>query len=608
MSTEASSAGGAAAGVTLRGIGASSGAALGPALLFLRGGGPSADARETSSERAATGMDGVRAALTEAAAELRALTADVRRDVGADEAGILEAQALILEDPTIIARVHVLIDAQHLDGARALAQAAEEQARALEALPDPLWQARAADVRDAANRALRHLVPGWGGDTLPNRIARAGKAVVVVAEDLAPSDTAQLRRESVLGVCTAAGSVTSHAAILARALGIPAVVGLGPSLMGAVVEGDLLALDGAAGVVHVRPDPAVATAFATRAELDRRRDDVTRAELSHWRGRVGQTQDGTRVRLLANVGSVGEARQAADWGAEGIGLLRTEFLFAERETLPDEHEQAALYSEIIARCGSDKAHVVVRTLDAGNDKPLPALAGMTGELAPEANPALGVRGFRLHLAYPQLLDTQLRGIVRAAAATGADVQVMLPMVATVAEVRHGMQALREAERALAYESVRAPQPLPLGIMVETPAAVLQAEELAHEARFFSIGTNDLAQYIMAADRLNPALATLTDARQPAVLLGIAQVVRAAGKAGVPVAVCGEMAGEPALAALLVGLGIGELSMAPARLPAVKRVLASATMETLRQLAAKALAAATVDEVALVLSALQVTDG
>ena len=595
MEPRATPSDGSSAPAILHGIGVSPGMAIGPALLFR----PQRTTPITHTPAADASESGARVcqALAAAAAELRALAERALRAIGPEAAGILDAQALMLEDPTLIQRVDALLASDQRDGAAALIQAAEEQAQALAALPDPLWQARAADVRDAAARAIRLLTPSGASDDLPALVAHAREPVIVIAHDLAPSDTAQLRRERVLGICTAAGSPTAHAAILARALGIPAVVGLGPTLFDAVEDASAMALDGATGDVFTRPDAATTARFTAAVARQRDQAASARAALTAARARPSQTRDGVPVHLLANVGSVGEAAAAAEAGAEGIGLLRTEFLFAGRPALPDEHEQAALYAAIATALNHSSATIIVRTLDAGNDKPLPALAPYARELPAESNPALGVRGFRLHSVFPALLQTQLRALVRTAAQTGANLHVMLPMVTTVEEVRQARQALRAAEETLAREGVRAARPLPLGIMIETPAAVFAVDALAREAEFFSIGTNDLAQYVMAADRLNPRLTELSAARQPAVLRAIARVAEAARAAGRPVGVCGEMAGDARLAGLLVGLGIDELSMAPASLPGVKRVLALHSHHAWHDLADAALGAATLAEVA-----------
>jgi phosphoenolpyruvate-protein kinase (PTS system EI component) len=301
------------------------------------------------------------------------------------------------------------------------------------------------------------------------------------------------------------------------------------------------------------------------------------------------------------VGAEADAHLAVEMGAEGIGLLRTEFLFSERLALPDEQEQVELYTAILAAIGPSRGPVIIRTLDAGADKPLPSLATLTGTLPAETNPVLGVRGIRLHLAAPELLSVQLRAIVLAGAATGTSVHIMLPMIATVEEVRAVRTLLIAARATVAARGVSLHTSVPLGIMVETPAAVLSIETLAREAAFFSIGTNDLTQYVMAADRLNPQLAALCKPTQPAVLRAIAAVARAARKTGRHVGVCGEMAGDPRLAPLLVGLGIEELSMNPASIPRVKEALAARTRKTLTTLAERTLRAATVDEVEALVS-------
>jgi phosphoenolpyruvate-protein kinase (PTS system EI component) len=300
--------------------------------------------------------------------------------------------------------------------------------------------------------------------------------------------------------------------------------------------------------------------------------------------------------LMANVGSAEEARAAAAAGAEGIGLLRTEFLFAQRASLPSAAEQADLYTDIIRAFGSTSAPIIIRLLDAGADKPLPALAARTGILPPEANPALGLRGIRLLLAYEDLLAAQFAGILLAMQGTGANVRVMLPMVATVGELRRSQALLAATRRQLEQRGETVERTPPLGIMIETPAAVLCAEALAREAAFFSIGTNDLTQYITAADRLNPRLADLAQPLQPPVLHAIFTVAREATRCGRHAGVCGEMASDPALAQLLVGLGIRELSMAPSSLVDVRAALAARTLGELDALAHKALQADSVAEV------------
>jgi phosphoenolpyruvate-protein phosphotransferase len=374
--------------------------------------------------------------------------------------------------------------------------------------------------------------------------------------------------ELVTGIATARGGPTSHAAILARALAIPAVVGLGEAIL-AVPDGTPLLLDGEAGTVHVDPPSTVADDYRERREAAEERKQAARARALE----PAITRDGRRIEVMANLGAPDEAPKAVELGADGVGLLRTEFLFLDRATLPGEDEQAAVYAEIASAL--DGRPLVVRTLDVGADKPLPALPQ-----EPEDNPFLGRRGIRLALAEPEVLRVQLRAILRAAAAH--PIKVMFPMVATLAEYRAARKAF-EAERA----DLGAPT-IEVGIMVEVPAAALTAARFAPEVDFFSIGTNDLAQYTMAAERGNERVADLADGPVPAVLQLVRAVCQAAEPAGRWVGVCGELAGDPAAAALFVGLGVTELSMAPALVPEVKEALRGLDLPRAREAAERAL--------------------
>ena len=372
---------------------------------------------------------------------------------------------------------------------------------------------------------------------------------IVIADELTPGEAAGLDPEHAYAIATARGGPTGHAAILARALGIPAAVGAGPALL-AIADGTPLVVDGAAGTVTVAPADDVV------ADAERRRDALAaeRAAALERAAEPGALGDGTRVEVFANVGSAAEARRAAEQGAEGVGLLRTEFLFLDRRDPPTEDEQVAVLTEIAEAL--DGRPVVVRTLDAGADKPLPFL-----RQEPEDNPFLGRRGIRLSLAHPELFRTQLRAIVRVAAQH--PLKLMFPMVSTLAEVR--------AAKAL-LDEVRGDTELEVGVMVEVPALALDAAAFAPEVDFFSVGTNDLAQYTMAAERGNAALAPLLEDALGPVLALIAAVVEAADAHGRWVGVCGELAGDPEAAVLLAGLGVRELSMAAGRIPAVKEAL------------------------------------
>lgn len=421
-----------------------------------------------------------------------------------------------------------------------------------------LMAERVTDLRDIRTRVVARLVgEPEPGVTLPD------EPVVLVATDLAPADTAGLDPKLVLGLVTERGGPTSHTAIIARQLGIPCVVGATGVV--AAVAGHTVLLDGATGTIELDPDPAEAAALVAR-------DAEERAALAQWQG-PGRTADGHPVKLLANVADPASALAAADGPVGGVGLFRTELSFLDRETEPTVEEQTAVYADVLAPFAGEDRYVVVRTLDAGSDKPI-AFATHPDE----ENPALGVRGLRLSFTDHGLLDRQLDAVAAAAERSGATTWVMAPMVATVDEARDFAQSARA-------------RGLVPGVMVEVPSAALLADRILAEVDFLSIGTNDLTQYTMAADRLCTDLAHLTDPWQPAVLQLVAMTAAAGGRAGKPVGVCGEAAADPLLACVLVGLGVTSLSMAAAAVRPVGARLATATLEQCREMANAALAAA-----------------
>ncbi|MHB1570984.1 MAG: phosphoenolpyruvate--protein phosphotransferase, partial [Solirubrobacteraceae bacterium] len=427
---------------------------------------------------------------------------------------------------------------------------------------------RAADVLDVGRRVIEALAADrCAGDATRPRADR--QPAILLAADLAPADVAAIDPDSTLGVALAHGSPTSHGAILVRALGLPAVTGLGDQLT-AIAEGTQLMLDADAATVQIEPAPAQ----LERAHERQVHAAQRRARAAAHASEPAITLDGVEIEVMANLGAAEQAAGAVAAGADGVGLLRTEFLFAGRPELPSEEEQVEMLRRTaVALAGRP---LVVRTLDAGADKPLPALA-----MAPEENPFLGVRGIRLELAHPELLATQLRAILRVAAEH--PVRAMVPMVAAL----HELLAVRAAlDRAREQTGIR--EPLPLGIMVEIPSAALSARHLAPHADFFSIGTNDLTQYTMAAGRGDARLAPLLAGPQPAVLALVRTTVQAAMQHDRTVAVCGELAGDPAGAVLLAGLGVTELSMAPALIGEVKAALRSISLDGARRAALAAL--------------------
>ncbi|MEI7646054.1 MAG: phosphoenolpyruvate--protein phosphotransferase [Chloroflexales bacterium] len=555
----------------IHGRAAAPGIAIGPALVFspvaavdVPTASPEAEVAHLSTAIAA--VDGAIAALE-----------DQLRGAGKDEeAEIFSAHRMLLDDPGLSDRAMALITEGGLSAAQAIGAAGEEQAAELLALDDEYLSARAADVRDVVGQVLRRLT---GAQGLAERLL---VPAVVVAHDLGPSDLVSAPRERLLGFALAAGGLTAHSTILARALGIPAVIGLGEGILG-VAEGTPLALDGAAGSLQIDP-PAeeIARLRGAQADLDARAQTL-RAEV----GLPSVTRDGRQIALVANAATPAEARAAREWGAAGVGLLRTELLFLERPDLPDEAEQLALYAAVAAELPGTP--ITVRTLDIGGDKHLPAFP-----LPHEQNPFLGWRGLRIGLSRPDILLPQLRALLRAGAS--ADIRIMLPMVSTLDELRHARALLEQAMAQLAAEGLAQSASPQLGVMIEVPAAALNAEALAREADFFSIGTNDLTQYTLACDRGNSRIADLYQPLDPAVLRLIAMACEAAHRHGRHVAVCGELGGDPRATALLIGLGVDELSCGPGSLPLVRAAIRAADSGSCADLAQRALACASAAEV------------
>ena len=526
---------------TLRGLGVCAGTAAGP---VARMGRPPVMPAARAVVDTDLELSIVRLALKTLAADL----AERAAGVSGQARDILDALSMMADDPLLAETVEQHVTSG-VDAAHALARAIDDQAALLREGGGYLAE-RAADLEDLRDRAVATVL----GVPMPG-IPDPGHPFVLVADDLAPADTATLDPASVLALVTVRGGPTSHTAILARALGIPAVVVVPGALT--LDDGTLISVDGTAGTIRVGVDPG---------EVSRpRRRAVQEIE-------PGRTKDGHPVPLLLNIGSAQDIRS----DAEGVGLLRTEFLFLGRNDAPSVEEQRAAYGQIFGAFPGKK--VVIRTLDAGADKPLPFLA-----LPAEENPALGIRGLRTSRLLPDVLEDQLAAIALAASDTEARVWVMAPMVATATE------AARFAERARSHGLTT------VGVMVEIPSAALQARRILEHVDFLSIGTNDLGQYTMAADRQDGRLADLLDPWQPALLELVATCARAGRDLGKPVGVCGEAAADPDLAAVLVGMGISTLSMAAAGVPAVAANLAEHTQAQCRDLAAAVLAAGSPQE-------------
>jgi phosphoenolpyruvate-protein phosphotransferase len=562
---------------TVHGIAASAGVAQGPWVVVGAADVPAGG--RISATDAPAELERLTQARDAAAAELEALAGELTSS-GNDEGAIFEAQAMMAQDPSLFDAAAAAIRDGH-DGIAAIRIAAEGVAAQLRALGDELLAARAADVLDVAERIAARLA---GVD----RTVALHQPSVVVADDIPPSIAASLPRDLLLAMALESGSATSHAAILARAFGIPAVVGASGLLAAATSGSDggserVAVVDGGSGEVVFEPDAA------TTARLEGRRaaaDDAARRALEEA-SLPAVTRDGVEVTLLANIGTPAEAERAVALGARGVGLFRTEFLFVERTTPPSEEEQVEANRAVVEAFAPGP--VTIRLLDVGGDKPIPWLP-----IPPEPNPFLGVRALRLAADRPEVFVTQLRAALRAAA-DGGRVKVMAPMVADAADVA---LLLDLAERA-GTDLLAAGLPhgdIELGVMLEIPSAVLVAPTFFERISFASLGTNDLLQYTLAADRGNAALERYRDPLHPALLRLIDSAARDASAGGVELSVCGEMAGDPAAALALVGLGVTVLSMAASSLAPVRRAIRGAETATLGDAAQRALGAQSAAEV------------
>ena len=538
---------------TFHGIGVSAGTAVGPLVLVTPA--PTAPADEAPTTDAAAAAGVVRGVLEEVAAGLEARAANA----SSHARPILEAGAMMARDPGLATG----IDTQLQSGkgiTTAVTAAVEEYCAMFESLGGYMAE-RVTDLRDVRDRAVARLLgkPEPGVPTLT-------EPSILAAHDLAPAETATLTVDTCLGIITEIGGPTSHTAILASQLGIPAVV-QAVGIM-AVPFGTTVAIDGGVGEITVNPTPE-------ETQLLEERKRRRAAALAGGTGN-GATKDGYPVALLANIGTADDARKAAKQPVEGVGLFRTEFLFLDRETMPTLEEQTATYTEVFEAFGTRR--IVVRTLDAGADKPL-----KFADLGPEENPALGRRGIRLGMIRTDVMDTQLEALAAAYKATGADVRVMAPMIATQAEATW----FAERVRALGLPKV--------GVMIEVPAAAIRSKGILYHVDFASLGTNDLQQYTMAADRMQGELADLLNPWEPALLDVVALACEGGQAMGKPVGVCGEAAGDPALALVLAGLGVSSLSMAPGKVPAVRTALGLHTLTQCQQMAAAARAGTNASE-------------
>ncbi|MFO1519388.1 MAG: phosphoenolpyruvate--protein phosphotransferase [bacterium] len=517
----------------------------------------------------------LKTAMDKASKDLARLEKKLQKKFSKKESDIFYSHRMILSDPSFQKKLKTEVQ-KGKSAFDTVGQVIGDYIRHFEKVEDPHFRERAADLEDLRQRVLEHLVG--------TKVARSKQKLegILIAETLVPSDTARLDPELIKGIVTSRGGLTSHAAILARSLGIPAVMGIG-GVVNKIQPGDLLIVDGNEGKVYVHPERPVLREYEKIQE--RYADRIV--HLQKFAGEPAHTRDGERVHVEANVGLISDLKKLRYFGAEGVGLYRTEFPFMMRKRLPDEEEQFVLYRKVVEEAGG--LPITFRILDAGGDKPVEAL-GMT----PEANPFLGYRSIRLFLNRPEILEIQFRALLRASLV--GPVLVLVPMISGLEELRAIRDIFKGAQQNLKRRQIEFDAKVPFGIMIEVPSAVQMVRRFAPEVDFFSIGTNDLTQYTLAVDRNNERVSSFFEPLHPAVIQSIARVAKTGREFLKPVGVCGEMAGDPKMAPLLVGLGVTQLSMIPANIPLVKKVIREIDYAEVKQMAEKALEAGTVEEV------------
>jgi phosphotransferase system enzyme I (PtsI) len=542
----------------LRGIGVSPGVVMGYAFV-LSSSGVNIQEKTISEDAVASEIVRFEEALIETRGQLKRIQKDLEQRAGMGDASILDAHLMVLDDRVFIEEVITGVK-KDLKNAEWIVQiVSEKYASVLAAVEDDYLRERVADIKDVARRVMRNLV----GEK-ESSLGDLKQKHIVIAPDLAPSETASMRKDMVLGFATDLGSPTSHTAVMARALEIPAIVGL-RDVTQLVKSGDEVLIDGNKGVFIINPSEEQLEKYGKVAEARA----TIQEELTSLKHEPAETKDGKRIMLSANVEGTDEVETLLEYGAEGIGLFRSEYLYLSKDKIVGEDEQTEAYTKVATRLAP--APVIIRTLDLGGDKYLPE-----AHLPKESNPFLGCRSIRLSLLYPEHFKAQLRAILRASVTK--NVKIMYPMISSVGEVDKANKLLREAMAELDEQGVDFDRDIEVGIMIEIPAAALAADALAKKVQFFSIGTNDLIQYTLAVDRVNERVAYLYEPTHPSVLKLIQMTVEAAHQNGIWVGVCGEMAADPLMTALLLGLGVDELSVAPAAVPLVKDAVRSLTLE------------------------------
>jgi len=550
----------------LAGIPASRGICIGPVFQFVR---QELIIPERSNIQPEEELKRLNTAISTAKDQIDSIYEKALKESNDEDAEIFQAHRMILEDPELLAEVENKIKNQNKSVESAMQETGQSFSDIMAAMKDEYFAARAIDILDVSNRVVRILLGIAESPT-----AALKEPSVIVADDLTPSDTVMLDKSLVIGFCTSRGSATSHTAILARGLGIPAVAGVGDGVF-SQKNGTIVILDGSKGTAIFAPGKELINEYRQRIKAA----NAIREEAMKYAKEPAITKDGKRVEVVANIGNTEGAKSAVENGAEGVGLLRTEFLYLEQTKLPTEEEQFQVYRDILNVFGD--MPVILRTLDVGGDKEIPYMG-----LEAESNSFLGQRALRLCLVRPDIFKPQLRAALRASA--GYNLKIMFPMVATASEVRAARKVLNECAAELEENGVQIAENIEIGIMVEIPSAALVADQLAKEVDFFSIGTNDLSQYTMAADRTNPKVADLSNAFFPAVLRLVREVIRAAHKEGKWVGMCGELAGEPLALPILLGLELDEFSMNPPMIPLAKQIIRNLDTREMKAIANQAL--------------------
>lgn len=558
----------------IRGIAASDGVAIAKAYLLVEPDLSFDNGTVTDTEAEVAKFNG---ALNTSKVELTKIRNNAEQQLGADKAAIFDAHLLVLEDPELIQPIEEKIKNENVNAAQALTDVSNQFITIFESMDNEYMAERAADIRDVSKRVLAHIL----GVDLPNP-SIIDESVVIIANDLTPSDTAQLNKQYVQGFVTNIGGRTSHSAIMSRSLEIPAVVGT-KGITEEVEAGDIIIVDGMTGDVIVNPSDEVV------AQYQEKRDNFfkDKQELQKLRDAESVTEDGHHVELAANIGTPNDLPGVVENGAEGIGLYRTEFLYMGRDQMPTEDEQFEAYKAVLEAMKGKR--VVVRTLDIGGDKELPYL-----DLPEEMNPFLGYRAIRLCLAQPEIFRPQLRALLRAS--VYGKLNIMFPMVATIQEFRDAKALLEEERQNLKNEGVEVSDDIEVGIMVEIPSTAALADVFAKEVDFFSIGTNDLIQYTMAADRMSERVSYLYQPYNPAILRLVQRVIEASHAEGKWTGMCGEMAGDQTAIPLLLGLGLDEFSMSATSILKARRLIRNLSEAQMKDLAAKAVNCATSEEV------------